>query len=381
MTDSGTCKTSLLHRTWGIWKPPEDEHDSGGNHLQGNNEHHMLRLHIAGQEILGSFATREAALTYQADQLTSQLGWPRHPIFSSPCRSPEWDHSEEIELEKEYVFRETCCKQPGALGGLVLTESQLSQYDKSGFLLGLPILESDEMQGILQEFEDLLSWRVARTQDEGEARFRAAHTLWRPLHQELVVRLAKHERVLGVVEDLLGPHYVCWSAHLFCKLPGDPQVQPFHQDAAFWPLSQSRALTVWLAFDDVDESNAAVQFVEGSHRLGCLPWRSTNAAHHFLTQEIPDVDLLGAVVHACLKAGEASVHSDLTIHGSSANESSSRRAGLALRYVATDAKCLGPWINGHKMNVGCILPKGRSSDVTGHWQAVKRRSGKYKAPR
>ena len=32
---------------------------------------------------------------------------------------------------------------------------------------------------------------------------------------------------------------------------------------------RSRAITLWLAFDDVDESNAAVHFIEGSHRA-CL---------------------------------------------------------------------------------------------------------------
>ena len=90
-----------------------------------------------------------------------------------------------------------------------------------------------------------------------EAKFRSAHTLSRPLHQSLVAWLVAHERVIAVVEAVLGPRFVCWSAHLFCKLPGDPTEQPWHQDAGFWPLTQSRALTLWLAFDDVDAENAA----------------------------------------------------------------------------------------------------------------------------
>ena len=38
----------------------------------------------------------------------------------------------------------------------------------------------------------------------GDGKFRAAHTLARPLHQALVQSLATHPRVLAIVEDVLG---------------------------------------------------------------------------------------------------------------------------------------------------------------------------------
>merc|ERR1712070_594412 len=155
-----------------------------------------------------------------------------------------------------------------------------------------------------------------------------AHTLSRPLHEPLVVRLAKHRKVLALVENILGPRFVCWSAHLFCKLPGDPTEQPWHQDAGFWPLSKSRALTLWIAFDDVDASNASLTFIPGSHRIGPLPWHRTSTDHKLLTQEIPNVELLGRSCPVQMRAGEASLHCDLTVHGSSGNGSDRRRAGL-----------------------------------------------------
>ncbi|OLP98218.1 putative alpha-ketoglutarate-dependent hypophosphite dioxygenase [Symbiodinium microadriaticum] len=193
--------------------------------------------------------------------------------------------------------------------------------------------------------------------------------------EALVQKMATSPRVLAIVQDILGPQFCCWSAHLFCKLPGDPTSQPWHQDAGFWPLSESRAVTLWIAFDDVDESNAAVHFIEGSHRFGRLPWKATNTTHHLLTQEIPDVELLGAQVPQRLHAGEASLHSDLTVHGSFGNHSDRRRAGLALRFVGCDATCLGAMLNGFQMNSACILPRGKHSDPRGHWKALKRRSG------
>lgn len=387
------------HGMWGIWESVE----ACGNHASGKDQQdatgsarraHMVRLCIDGEEVCGCFGTRDEALAFQVGQLALRLGWPRAGpagLSEPPVRDPVWDHPEDLEPHKEYNFREAAAEarvvqQGGATAAApaaALTQEQLRSFDARGFLLGLPVLdptEGGELDQARAEFEDLLASRVDRAPTD-EARFRSAHTLSRPLHQNLVARLARHARVLGIVEDILGPRFVCWSAHLFCKLPGDPTEQPWHQDAGFWPLSQSRALTLWLALDDVDTSNAAVTFVAGSHRMGRLPWGRTAAAHKLLTQEVPDVDLLGPRVPAELRAGEASVHCDLTVHGSPGNGSARRRAGLALRFVAAEAECLGPMINGYRMNGGCILPRGRASDPRGHWRALRRRPGGSRAPR
>jgi len=319
--------------------------------------------------------TRQAALQFQAAQLSAHLGWPRQRLEVMPERSPLWDHPEELEAFKEYSFKAHDMPfRKSKSRAAALSPEQLRKFDANGFLIGLPILDPQELECACKEFEDLLSSRIDRAPSD-DAKFRSAHTMSRPLHQDLVHRLAKHHRVVSIVEEILGPHFVCWSAHLFCKLPGDPTEQPWHQDAGFWPLSQSRALTLWIAFDDVDQANASVRFVEGSHRLGRLLWQPTDAVHHLLSQQIPDVDLLGRSVNVELLAGQASVHCDLTVHSSTGNSSRRRRAGIALRFVSADAQCLGPMINGYKMNAGCILPKGQASDPTGHWKSLRRRPG------
>jgi len=294
-------------------------------------------------------------------------------IAAEAERHPQWDHPAELESLKEYTFREaTHSSCSGSSFGLTLVEAQ--KYNHNGFLVGLQILDAEEASRARIDFDELLEQRLCKASTEEERR-RCAHTIWRPFHQELVLRLAKNDRVLSIVEDILGPQFVCWSAHLFCKLAGDPTEQPWHQDAGFWPLSQSRAITVWIAFDDADAGNAAVKYIEGSHRLANLPWHKTDAQHHLLSTQIPDVDLLGNVVNSVLKAGQASVHSDLTVHSSEGNSSCRRRAGLALRYVASEARVLGPMINGYYMNSGCVLPRGHRSDPSQHWKVMRRPGG------
>mmetsp|Transcript_5020 Transcript_5020/g.18765 ORF Transcript_5020/g.18765 Transcript_5020/m.18765 type:complete len:466 (-) Transcript_5020:41-1438(-) len=386
---------------WGLWEPRVEEAQEIKERELMQQEQvkgivYLVRLGLGGQEVRGCFSTRGAALAFQAQELKRHFGWPRQPLVPEPERSPIWDHPEELEALKEYSFHEPAAPSAGSIaarrkaiksdrrqfldrGSKALTEAQLKQYSDRGFLLGLPVLEPDELVDVLRDFEELLHSRIHNA-PSAEARFRAAHTISRPLHQSIVARLARHKKILAIVEDILGPEFVCWSAHLFCKLPGDPTEQPWHQDAGFWPLTQSRAITLWLAFDDVDASNSSVTYIEGSHRLARLPWQPTASAHHLLTAEIPDVDLLGPFVASVLGAGEASVHSDLTVHGSRGNSSDRRRAGLALRFVSTQAECLGPMINGYRMNAGCILPKG-NSDPQGHWRSLRRRPGGKRAPR
>ena len=52
---------------------------------------------------------------------------------------------------------------------------------------------------------------------------------------------------------------IAWGSHFFCKMPGDGKRVSWHQDASYWPLTPSKAVTVWLAIDDADAENACMR--------------------------------------------------------------------------------------------------------------------------
>ena len=72
-----------------------------------------------------------------------------------------------------------------------------------------------------------------------------------------------------------------------------------------------------------------------------------------------NAEQFGEPVDDVLKAGEISLHTDLLLHGSEANQSDRRRCGLTLRYCAAEVRAglgwheKGVWVSG--------------SDPTGHW--------------
>jgi ectoine hydroxylase-related dioxygenase (phytanoyl-CoA dioxygenase family) len=150
-----------------------------------------------------------------------------------------------------------------------------------------------------------------------------------------VYDLLRHPRLVALVRDLLGADVVGWGSHFFCKMPGDGKAVAWHQDASYWPLSPSRAVTVWLAVDDADRGNGCMRFLAGSHHFGHLTYRpSSPGEHNVLNQTVEGAERFGTPVDVGLRAGEASLHCDLLLHGSEANRSGRRRCGLTLRYCA-----------------------------------------------
>jgi ectoine hydroxylase-related dioxygenase (phytanoyl-CoA dioxygenase family) len=167
-------------------------------------------------------------------------------------------------------------------------------------------------------------------------------------------------RIVAAVKDLLGEHVIAWGSHFFCKMPRDGKAVAWHQDASYWPLSPSKAVTVWLAIDDADRANACMKFIAGSQHHGYLTYRpSDSSEHNVLNQSIDNAEQFGAVVYDELRAGEASLHNDLLLHGSEANASDRRRCGLTLRYCSAEVRAGLGW------NAKGVIVSG--SDPSGHW--------------
>ena len=152
-----------------------------------------------------------------------------------------------------------------------------------------------------------------------------------------VYDLLTEPRIVAIVRDLLGENIIGWGSHFFCKMPGDGKIVSWHQDASYWPLTPSKTVTVWLAIDDADRANACMRFIPGSHHYGHLTYKMTeDSGSNVLNQEVENAEGIGQPIYVELKAGEISLHSDLLLHGSEANQSSRRRCGLTLRYCTSD---------------------------------------------
>ena len=177
-----------------------------------------------------------------------------------------------------------------------------------------------------------------------------------------VYDILTNRRIIDCVADLLGEDVIAWGSHFFCKMPGDGRAVAWHQDASYWPLTPSHAVTVWLAIDDADLDNGCMKFIAGSHHSGHLTYKkSSPEEHNVLDQTVVNAESFGTgIVVDDLKAGQASIHNDLLLHGSDANMSARRRCGLTLRYAAAHVRAGMQW-----NEKGIII---RGSDPSGHWK-------------
>ena len=152
-------------------------------------------------------------------------------------------------------------------------------------------------------------------------------------------------RIIDVMADLLGDTVVLRHSHLFAKLPGDPKRVSWHQDASYWPLTPSRVVSAWLAIDDTDVTNSAMQVIPGSHHHAQVTFRdSTATEHNVLVQTVDNpADYGDPPVALEMRAGQISLHSDWILHGSEPNRSNRRRSGLAMRYLSADVRAYNGW--------------------------------------
>jgi hypothetical protein len=227
-----------------------------------------------------------------------------------------------------------------------LTQEQIHRFNRDGYLKPFRIFDEAEAADLRAYFDRLLAKVLA----EGGSSYSisTAHAKYGRVYDVLT-----HPRIVDVVGDLLGDNVVAWGSHFFCKMPHDGKTVSWHQDASYWPLTPARAVTVWLAIDDADRGNACMKFIPGSHHYGHLTYKmSENSESNVLDQTVENAEGIGQPVYDELKAGECSIHSDLLLHGSEANNSDRRRCGLTLRYTSADVVAglgwyeKGIWVRG-----------------------------------
>lgn len=259
------------------------------------------------------------------------------------------------QLDRDLRFHPSTTANPQTL-----SRAQIEFFNREGYLKGIRVFSQREIADIRRYFDDLLARTLAAGGDSYS--ISTAH-----LRHGRVYDLLTDRRLVALVTDLLGDNVIGWGSHFFCKMPGDGKRVAWHQDASYWPLTPSKALTIWLAIDDATVENACMRYIPRSHVLGHLTYRlSENDEANVLNQTVEYVEQLEPPVDVELKAGEISIHSDLLLHGSEANTSALRRCGLTLRYCPADV------IAGLGWNEKGVVVHGE--DSSRHWANAPRPS-------
>jgi hypothetical protein len=217
--------------------------------------------------------------------------------------------------------------------GKRLTDVQVAQYHRDGFLFPIDAFDPDEARGFRDRLEDF--------ERRDGRRFGRGHNFKPHLLFPWVDALVRHPEVLDPVEDIIGPDIRLFHFTIWPKSPGEPAFVSWHQDATYFGLEPAVHITAWVALTDVPVESGAVEVVPGSHTHGQLHHGQFADEANLLSRGqtlTMDFDS-GNTAFMTLKAGQMSLHHTHLIHRSGPNLSSDRRIGFGISYIPTSATC------------------------------------------
>ena len=241
-----------------------------------------------------------------------------------------------------------------------LTSTQVEHYRREGYLsFHQQVFSPEKQRGLSAHFEYLVNNLPDGMRPE---QMDVPHFADPKLFEWLL-----DDQVLDLVEPLIGPDIALFSSHFLCKPAGDGKRVPWHEDSAYWRdmFDQMEVVTVWLAIDDSDAGNSAMQVIPGTH-LGKGGYSAYDdvldpQAAVFNTEIKPNLFDAKRAVTLDLRAGEASLHHAKLMHGSKANTSSRRRCGYTMRYISTRSR-----FNHEKYGAGHHIYLARGRDHAGN---------------
>ena len=142
----------------------------------------------------------------------------------------------------------------------------------------------------------------------------------------------------SLAEALVGEAVTAMPQEWFNKPPLSTAGTPPHQDNYYFCLNPCNVLTIWMALDVVDDENACMRYVAGSHLEGVRPHALSQVLgfSQHITDYGPGDTSREVAIH--LEPGDVSVHHGNLIHRAGANRSTTRHR-RAFAMVFRGASC------------------------------------------
>jgi len=208
-----------------------------------------------------------------------------------------------------------------------LSQQQLAQFDRDGYLLFPSLFSSAEIKVLTDEVPRLFVQRRpenVREKDSDAVRTNfAAH-----MYSQVFAKLARHPRMVEPVTQLFGEDVYMHQFKINGKVAFDGDLWQWHQDYGTWQaddlMPEPRAMNIAIFLNEVNEFNGPLMFIPGSHKLGVV-----DAAHDTTTTSYPlwtiDHDTIrklvarGGIVAPKGPAGSLIMFHACLVHASSSN--------------------------------------------------------------
>lgn len=233
-----------------------------------------------------------------------------------------------------------------------LTQEQKEHFQEQGYLAVENIFSAEEVENLRRSVDALSEQAQNLTESTDRFKLKAFDNGGKLVQQvaephELGgtwMALARDNRLLDIVEGLLGPNIQLYYSMLMMKPPREGFKAPWHQDFAFFVHNRADILACMVAIDDATLENGCLRVIPGSHKLGLLnhfkDGQFTGILQDTAAFDDPDKQMVLPI-----KAGGVLLWHSLTLHGSQPNRSERPRRAIVLEYKNPEASLLGGAFN------------------------------------
>jgi len=240
-----------------------------------------------------------------------------------------------------------------------LQEVEIARYRQDGYIL-IENLLGDHLERWRRTVDAAISARGSRVFAEEQEDstnidfefyqnvFTQRVNLWQTDKDLAALWTAAGSVLKRIVTQLEGISAVrIWHDQALVK---EPFANPtsWHVDVPFWSFDSPHAVSLWIALDDATVDNGCLYFIPGSHRVILQHGNPFDEVK--IGKNMPDIfnnHPAGSVLRTMpskgvpMKAGSASLHNGLTVHGAHANMTPFRRRAMTLQMMPDGARFNG----------------------------------------
>jgi len=265
---------------------------------------------------------------------------------------------------------------------LTLTESDITQYERDGYLIKRKLYSQQEMDLLLaacKSDKDLQDNHLIRKDTTGKV---SKLSMWSHPGDDLYGMFARSERLVTAIEQLLHDEVYHYHSKVMLKEPLVGGAWEWHQDYGYWYKNgclYPNMVSAMIAIDKADKENGCLQVLKGSHYLGRINHGVTGDQQGAEMVRVEAAIKLHELVYGELEPGDVFFLHCNTLHTSAANTSTRPRWSYIIAY---NAKSNNPLFEHHhpfytplhKVPDTSILEKG----IVTHTKEYNRDNEAYK---
>jgi hypothetical protein len=216
-----------------------------------------------------------------------------------------------------------------------LTDEEVLQFHVDGYLFAEQFLDAEETSLLQQACRtDALLQQNAMDVKDSSGR-RTNLSLWNHPGNDIYGMIARSERMVDTVEQLLGDEVYHYHSKLSAKEPKVGGAWEWHQDYGYWYLNGCLfpdMLSVFVAVDRCTKENGCMQVLRGSHNMGRIDHGFVGQQTGADLERVEEAKKRMDLVYCEMEPGTALFFHSNLLHTSEANRSEHPRWGLICCY-------------------------------------------------